>query len=92
MLRVAHSMCDNTSPCSWRKCNRSNATIRMRRIVQADPRNSPGERGALPLLVEGVKDYAIFMLDPDGYITTWNLGAQRIKGYEFEEIMGEHFW
>jgi PAS domain S-box-containing protein len=43
------------------------------------------------LLVEGVKDYAIFMLDPYGYITTWNQGAQRIKGYEAEEIMGEHF-
>ena len=43
------------------------------------------------LLVEGVKDYAIFMLDMDGYITTWNLGAQRIKGYEAEEIIGEHF-
>ena len=43
------------------------------------------------LLVEGVKDYAIFMLDPYGYITTWNEGAQRIKGYEAEEIMGEHF-
>jgi PAS domain S-box-containing protein len=43
------------------------------------------------LLVEGVKDYAIFMLDTEGYITTWNLGAQRIKGYEAEEIIGEHF-
>jgi len=43
------------------------------------------------LLVEGVKDYAIFMLDPHGYITTWNEGARRIKGYEAEEIMGEHF-
>jgi PAS domain S-box-containing protein len=43
------------------------------------------------LLVEGVKDYAIFMLDADGYITTWNIGAQRIKGYESEEIIGEHF-
>ena len=41
--------------------------------------------------MEGVKDYAIFMLDADGYITTWNLGAQRIKGYETEEIIGEHF-
>jgi PAS domain-containing protein len=40
------------------------------------------------LLVEGVKDYAIFMLDADGYITTWNIGAQRIKGYESEEIIG----
>ena len=43
------------------------------------------------LLVEGVKDYAIFMLDPEGYITTWNEGAQRIKGYGAEEIIGEHF-
>jgi PAS domain S-box-containing protein len=43
------------------------------------------------LLVEGVKDYAIFMLDPEGYITTWNEGAHRIKGYEAEEIVGEHF-
>jgi PAS domain S-box-containing protein len=43
------------------------------------------------LLVESVKDYAIFMLDPYGYITTWNEGARRIKGYEAEEIVGEHF-
>jgi PAS domain S-box-containing protein len=43
------------------------------------------------LLVEGVKDYAIFMLDPYGHITTWNEGARRIKGYEEEEIVGEHF-
>jgi PAS domain S-box-containing protein len=43
------------------------------------------------LLVEGVKDYAIFMLDPHGYVTTWNEGARRIKGYEAEEIVGEHF-
>ncbi len=43
------------------------------------------------LLVEGVKDYAIFMLDTEGRITTWNLGAQRIKGYREEEIVGEHF-
>jgi PAS domain S-box-containing protein len=43
------------------------------------------------LLVEGVKDYAIFMLDPYGYVTTWNKGAQRIKGYDSEKIIGEHF-
>jgi PAS domain S-box-containing protein len=43
------------------------------------------------LLVEGVKDYAIFMLDPHGYITTWNEGAQRINGYDSGEILGEHF-
>jgi PAS domain S-box-containing protein len=43
------------------------------------------------LLVEGVKDYAIFMLDAEGRVTTWNPGARRIKGYEAEEITGEHF-
>lgn len=43
------------------------------------------------LLVQGVTDYAIYMLDPHGRITNWNLGAQRIKGYRPEEIIGEHF-
>jgi PAS domain S-box-containing protein len=43
------------------------------------------------LLVQSVRDYAIFMLDPQGYILTWNAGAQRIKGYEPEEIIGQHF-
>jgi PAS domain S-box-containing protein len=42
-------------------------------------------------LVESVGDYAIFMLDPSGIITTWNLGAERIKGYKADEIIGEHF-
>jgi PAS domain S-box-containing protein len=43
------------------------------------------------LMVEGVKDYAIFMLDPEGCVTTWNEGAQRINGYEAQEILGRHF-
>jgi len=43
------------------------------------------------LLVEGVTDYAIFMLDPDGYVITWNEGAKRIKGYEADEIIGQRF-
>ena len=43
------------------------------------------------LLVQGVKDYAIFMLDPQGRITTWNSGAERIKGYHADDIIGEHF-
>jgi PAS domain S-box-containing protein len=42
-------------------------------------------------LVEGVKDYAIFLLAPDGRIATWNEGAHRIKGYRAEEILGRHF-
>ena len=43
------------------------------------------------LLVQGVVDYAIYMLDPSGRVTTWNVGAQRIKGYRPEEIIGGHF-
>ena len=43
------------------------------------------------LLVEAVKDYAIFMLDPSGRVVTWNAGAERIKGYEAREILGHHF-
>jgi PAS domain S-box-containing protein len=43
------------------------------------------------LLVAGVSDYAIFMLDPNGIIISWNAGAQRIKGYTEEEIIGQHF-
>jgi PAS domain S-box-containing protein len=43
------------------------------------------------LIVEGVADYGIFMLDPKGYITSWNPGAARIKGYAAHEIIGKHF-
>jgi PAS domain S-box-containing protein len=42
-------------------------------------------------LVAGIKDYAIFMLDPEGRVSTWNTGAELIKGYKPEEIIGEHF-
>ena len=43
------------------------------------------------LLVESVRDYAIFLLDPGGYVISWNTGAQRIKGYTADEILGRHF-
>jgi len=43
------------------------------------------------LLVEGVSDYAIFMLDVNGFVASWNAGAQRIKGYAADEIIGRHF-
>ncbi len=43
------------------------------------------------LVIEEVRDYGIFALDPDGIVTSWNLGAQRIKGWEAEEILGHHF-
>jgi len=54
----------------------------------ADPRDSD-ER--FRLLVESVRDYAIFMLDTDGVVLTWNAGAERQKGYGADEIVGEHF-
>jgi PAS domain S-box-containing protein len=43
------------------------------------------------LLIEGVKDYAIFSLTADGHVASWNLGAERIKGYSADEIIGRHF-
>src|SRR5260370_30246924 len=43
------------------------------------------------LLVGGVTDYALYMLDPNGIVTNWNVGGQRIKGYSPEEIIGQHF-
>jgi PAS domain S-box-containing protein len=43
------------------------------------------------LLINGVKDYGIFMLDPTGHVASWNQGAERIKGYKADEIVGRHF-
>jgi PAS domain S-box-containing protein len=43
------------------------------------------------LLVEGVADYALYMLDPKGFVTSWNIGGERIKGYLPSEILGQHF-
>src|SRR5689334_10517000 len=45
----------------------------------------------LELLIASVADYAIYMLDPDGYVTTWNTGAEHIKGWHADEIIGHHF-
>ena len=50
-----------------------------------------GEAASFRLLVESVRDYGIFMLDPEGNIVTWNAGAERIKGYAAEDIIGRHF-
>ena len=43
------------------------------------------------LLVEGIADYAVYMLDAEGFVTSWNSGAERIKGYSSEEIIGRHY-
>ena len=56
-------------------------------------RNKAGglDRSAYEQLVQSVVDYAIFMLDPEGHVSSWNPGAERIKGYTADEIIGEHF-
>ena len=64
------------------------ATIAELESKQQDLRHS---EEIFRLLVEGVKDYAIFMLSPDGRIVSWNEGAERIQGYEVSEAVGEHF-
>lgn len=60
------------------------------RIAPAAPGPTQAEE-RLRLFVECVKDYAIFMLDAHGYVSSWNVGAQRIKGYTEKEIIGKHF-
>jgi PAS domain S-box-containing protein len=53
--------------------------------------NSLSMEGRYRLLIEAVTDYAIYMLDPSGIVSSWNPGAQRFKGYSAEEIVGQHF-
>ena len=55
------------------------------------PLNTPMVDGRYRLLIDAITDYAIFMLDTDGYVSSWNPGAERSKGYREEEILGEHF-
>jgi PAS domain S-box-containing protein len=54
-------------------------------------RPDANEDARLRLLIDAVIDYAIYMIDPEGVITSWNAGAKRFKGYEEAEILGEHF-
>ncbi|HEX4737603.1 MAG TPA: PAS domain S-box protein [Allosphingosinicella sp.] len=59
----------------------------------AQPEQFDGDLGEqrFQLLINSVTDYAIYMLDPEGYIATWNPGARRFKGYEEAEILGKHY-
>ncbi|MDX3901092.1 MAG: PAS domain S-box protein [Sphingobium sp.] len=57
----------------------------------AESQSSSSGGGIFELLVQSVTDYAIYMLDPKGHVTSWNAGARRFKGYEPEEIIGQHF-
>ena len=52
---------------------------------------SKSDEGRFRMLIDAITDYAIYMLDPGGVVTTWNPGARRFKGYNESEILGEHF-
>jgi PAS domain S-box-containing protein len=56
-----------------------------------EPRSDANGADLFRLLVESVRDYAIFMLDPEGHVSTWNAGAENINGYRKDEIVGKHF-
>jgi PAS domain S-box-containing protein len=60
------------------------------RLIQEAAQREHAE-GRFQHLVQGVRDYALYMLDPDGIVTNWNAGAERIKGYQASEIIGQHF-
>jgi PAS domain S-box-containing protein len=66
---------------------RAASAIERARLYQAERRTEERFR----LLVEGVEDYAIYMLDPEGRVVSWNAGAERLSGYTAEEIVGESF-
>ncbi|MEI7037798.1 PAS domain S-box protein [Fulvimonas yonginensis] len=64
-------------------------------IVRELPRQADDTLGSdeqqFRLLVQGVRDYAIYLLDPEGHVASWNAGAERIKGYREDEVLGKHF-
>lgn len=66
---------------------------KVRSLVQLylDKRSAAREAEQLRMLVHATTDYAIFMLDPSGIVITWNQGAERLKGYSADEIIGQHF-
>ncbi|MCW3066378.1 MAG: multi-sensor signal transduction histidine kinase [Solirubrobacterales bacterium] len=70
---------------------RAGAAIENARLHAAVSHRAASSEETLGVLIDGVHDSAIFMLDPDGIIVSWNEGAERITGYRAEEIIGRHF-
>ena len=70
---------------------KTKAATQCSKIMNPEPKSQPDSPELLRLLVEQVKDYAIFVIDPEGHVLTWNEGARRIKGYEARDIIGKHF-
>src|SRR5919109_844024 len=82
---------------NWRVISRLSKGLSSRGSKAARvPRTQPtieriSDERRFELLVQAITDYAIYMLDPKGYIVSWNVGAERIKGYRSDEIIGRHF-
>lgn len=57
----------------------------------SDPLNQVADAHRLELLLDAVSDYAIYMLDRNGFVVSWNKGAEKVKGYAASEILGQHF-
>jgi PAS domain S-box-containing protein len=82
----------------WESAERARVTRELRQLnenlerqVQLRTEALKRSERQLAQLVNGIADCAIFMLDPSGRVATWNMGAERIKGYKAEEIIGQHF-
>jgi PAS domain S-box-containing protein len=82
---IIDSICDSGELVGFAKITRD---LTERKLSEDALRKSEAQ---FKMLVQGVTDYAIYMMDTDGRIATWNIGAQRIKGYSPEEIIGKHF-
>src|SRR5437762_1199946 len=74
-----------------RSCNLLSA--RQEQWVAAKLKLATGKISEEPfkLLVQSILDYAIYLLDPNGFVTSWNAGAEHIKGFQADEIVGQHF-
>jgi len=81
-LRSRRNRPPDWNEATWRKRMNGKRPQQLTDLAEAD---------RFQILIDAVKDYAIYLLDADGRVTTWNTGAQRFKGYRPDEIIGQHF-